>query len=389
MTVEMASLKAELSPEAASGSNLSGQRYQRYLQFVDRQRRSAEAGNLKLAPDGLWLSITENCNFKCVGCYTEGLFKKTYVDLDEFRRMLPPASEKVPFISLTEGEAFLHPRLADILDICKSVHPEATLDLVTNGSIPPKGEKRRAMSLIDSLGISIDGATKKTYETIRKGGNFERFLANVKEIVAIRNECGKPGVMEFSFTAMTTNIKELSGVVRIAAEFGIPNVYFQPMEMREAEIVARIGPFHLSNMPTEEVYQATEAAISLGSRLGVSVYGASSMTRPAVGGVQAEQAQSGVSSVEAVRTCQFFWQKPFQYVRSDGQYHVLPCCYMLKSDAYTLSERYGLRFPVPEDVSTVYNSLEYWQMRADLAEGKLDSVCGGCAQAQTFPWADE
>jgi hypothetical protein len=28
-------------------------------------------------------------------------------------------------------------------------------------------------------------------------------------------------------------------------------------------------------------------------------------------------------------------------------------------------------------------------MRTDLAEGKLDDLCGGCLQAKTFPWSEK
>jgi pyruvate-formate lyase-activating enzyme len=364
-------------------------RYQRYLDFVRRQRKLALDGALKLAPDGLWLSITENCNFRCVGCYTEGLFKKTYVSIDEVRRMLPASETKFTYISLTEGEAFLHPQLCEIIELCKATHPESVIDLVTNASIPIRGRSRRAVSLIDSLGVSIDGATKETYESIRKGGNFERFLANTKEIVAVRADCGNPKDLEFSFTAMSTNIAELVGVVEIAAEIGVPNVYFQPMEIRDPEIVARVGAFNLSRMAVEDVYRITDEAIATGKALGVAVYGAPSMVRqsgPVMGADDPIEVESRRD--EAVCTCQFFWSKPFQYVRDGERYQVLPCCYMLKSDALKISHRYGLHYEKPEDVLKVYNSPGYWRMRQDLAAGALHEFCGGCMQAMTHPWKE-
>ncbi len=261
---EPGSIDAGLPPMKALSPRL-----RRYLNFVDSRRRLAANGGLRLAPDGVWLSVTENCNFRCVGCYTEGLFKKTYVSIDDVRNMLSENDARFTYISLTEGEAFLHPELCEIIELCKAMHPEALIDLVTNASIPVRGKCRTAVSLIDSLGVSIDGAIKETYEKIRKGGNFERFLANARDIAAVRIECGRPKLLEFSFTAMTENIAELPGVVRIAAELGIPNVYFQPMEMREKEIIDRVGAFHLGRMPIEEVYRMTDEAMAVGKALGV------------------------------------------------------------------------------------------------------------------------
>ncbi len=200
---EPGSIDAGLPPMKALSPRL-----RRYLNFVDSRRRLAANGGLRLAPDGVWLSVTENCNFRCVGCYTEGLFKKTYVSIDDVRNMLSENDARFTYISLTEGEAFLHPELCEIIELCKAMHPEALIDLVTNASIPVRGKCRTAVSLIDSLGVSIDGAIKETYEKIRKGGNFERFLANARDIAAVRIECGRPKLLEFSFTAMTENIAD-------------------------------------------------------------------------------------------------------------------------------------------------------------------------------------
>jgi organic radical activating enzyme len=394
MTQEAASAAQDTPtpPHSGTWQGVSA-RYDRYLEFVAAQSALAAAGALTLQPDGLWLSITENCNFRCVGCYTEGLFKKTYVSVEDVRRMISNTDVKYSYISLTEGEAFLHPQLCEIIELCKALHPEAAIDLVTNASIPLRGNFRRAMSMIDSLGVSIDGATKATYEAIRVGGNFERFLQNARDIVAVQAESGNPKFVEFSFTAMSSNIGELPGVVRIAAEIGVQNVYFQPMEMRDAEIIARVGAFNLHTMPVEDVYRITDEAIAVGKALGVAVYGAGSMIRPQEAAPDPSSAQTPAETQdsrddEAVRTCQYFWNKPFQYVRAGDKFQVLACCYMLKSDAQKISTRYGLEFDTPVDSVEVYNSPAYWQMRRDLAHGALDEFCGGCMQAMTHPWQE-
>ena len=378
------------------GQFVPSPQYRRYMEHFESANRDAKEGKLQLVPEGLWISITENCNFKCVGCYMEGLFKKTYLSVDELKLMLDGNDAKFDYISLTEGEAFLHPTLCEIIEYCKEHHPEAKVDLVTNGSVAIRGKYRRAISLIDSLGVSIDGARKETYESIRRGGNFERFLANVREIVAVQKETGSPAAIEFSFTAMTTNIGELPDVVRIAADVGIKNVYVQPMEMRDQEIIDRVGPYHIDNMPIEDVYRITDEARQVGRTLGVAFYGAQSLMRPrrkapepqAVA-AEPDLVRDGAASEMAIRMCQYFWHKPFQYVREGSRFQVLPCCYMLKSDAAKVASRYGLDFERPRSTVEVYNSDAYWQMRRDLVEGKLNDLCGGCRQAQTFPWKEK
>lgn len=390
MTAEhegMGAATDKVSQARKDGTGTPPTRMAAYRAEVDRRHALAKSGELSYLPDGLWLSITENCNFRCVGCYTEGLFKKTYVTPDEVRRMVEGNPGAFRYVSLTDGEAFLHPQLCDIIEICREAQPEALIDLVTNASIPPKGRFRQALTMVDSLGVSIDGACSETYEAIRRGGNFDRFLQNTREIVAIRSESGNPRVLEFSFTAMTTNIGELPEVVRLAAELGIPKVYAQPMEMQDPEIIERVGEFHLSKMPQETLYEITDRARAVGVETGVKVALAGYLRRPPA--KAAPRLADDISPHQRrfdVRSCQYPYLKPFQYQRAGERFRVLPCCYMLKSAADVVADRYGLEFNKPRPVAEVYNSKGYWRFRKDLAAGRADDLCGGCMQARTYPW---
>jgi pyruvate-formate lyase-activating enzyme len=360
-----------------------------YLDVVTRRRDLSLSGKTRLAPDGLWIAITENCNFRCIGCYREGLFKKTYVSVDEVRRMLQDdRGHSYDYISLTTGEAFLHPEFCDIIEACREAQPQAEIDVISNCSIPLKGRFRKAVSMIDKLGLSIDGARAETFESIRIGGNFAKFVENAREICAIRKETGKPSQLGFSFTAITRNIAELPDVVRLAAELGVPLVYAQPMEMDHPEIIARTGRFHLRHMPIEEVYRISDAAVAVGKALGVQVDLAGYLIRPdPAQGHEAETlAEPSSADIEReVRQCQYPYLKPFQYVRSGQKFRVLPCCYMVETMADVMADRYGMDYDSPPPVVDQYNSEEYWRFRTDLAAGKCADICGNCLQARTYP----
>ncbi len=95
-----------------------------YLEVVARRRALSLSGEKLIAPDELWLSVTENCNFRCVGCWREGMFKKTYLSIDEARRILDDnKGHKFKNISMTSGEGFLHPQLCDIIELCREKIP--------------------------------------------------------------------------------------------------------------------------------------------------------------------------------------------------------------------------------------------------------------------------
>jgi molybdenum cofactor biosynthesis enzyme MoaA len=372
-------------------------RYGEYLAYVEDAYSRAERGEFHLAPPAiLWVAITENCNLKCVGCYTEGLFKKVYIDVADMRRLLSSVGSGFECISLTEGEAFLHPKLCDIIEICKEHHPDADVWVISNGTIPIKGRYRRAVSLIDRLGLSIDGATKATYEGIRVGANFERFIENVREIVAIRKETGFPRHLGFSFTATRTNLPELAGVVRLAHALGVPLVWAQPMEIKNEEVGRRIAAIHIDTMPKPEIRRLMEEAQAEAKRLGVQFHSAVALwpdEEEVTDKTGSEDLSDGFAAVRqeivdelAVRMCQYTWREDFQFLKVGEAFQIVPCCYMDRSAAGILAKRYGFSYDQLPTSDALFNSAEFWRFRRDLALGKMGDVCGMCQAAKTYPW---
>jgi MoaA/NifB/PqqE/SkfB family radical SAM enzyme len=371
-------------------------RYGEYLAYVEDAYVKAQRGEFHLEPPAiLWLAITENCNLKCVGCYTEGLFKKVYIDVADVRRLLSSVGSGFQCISLTEGEAFLHPKLCDIIEICKELHPDADVWVISNGTIPIKGRYRQAVSLIDRLGLSIDGATKPTYEGIRVGANFERFIENVRDIVAIRKETGFPRHLGFSFTATRTNLPELAGVVRLAHELGVPLVWAQPMEIKNAEVGRRIADIYIETLPKREIRRLMEEARDEAKRLGVRFHSATALwpeiPDEAEGEPEETRAATGQEIIDelAVRMCRYTWREDFQFLKVGEKFQIVPCCYMDRSAAGILAKRYGFDYGEVPTADALFNSAEFWRFRRDLALGKMGDVCGTCQAAKSYAWEPE
>jgi MoaA/NifB/PqqE/SkfB family radical SAM enzyme len=366
--------------------------YREYMRHLEESLALAQSGELKLGCTALWISITENCNLKCIGCWREGLFKKVYTEVEEVRALLAASSGQYEFISLTDGEAFLHPKFCDILEACREFHPEATIFVISNGTIAIKGRFREAVALIDRLGLSIDGSTAETYESIRRGANFARFIENVRDIVAVRRETGFPRHIGFSFTVTRINLPELPGVVRIAHELGVDEVYAQVMEIKHPDIAERISDIHLDTMPREEVRRLMLEAQETARALGVTFSFADALDPNFLAGGPGHQLdaealfEQKVETELAVRLCQYPWVGDFQLVRDGDRYNVLPCCYMEKEVAPELARRYGLSYDRIVSAEEIFNSPPYWALRRGLAKGELAGICGDCAAAKSYPW---
>ena len=78
---------------------------------------------------------------------------------------------------------------------------------------------------VDIIAISLDGANSETNNKIRRGGNFDKIITDLKNIVARKKSLGinRP-YMNFVFCAMVSNFKELPELVKIAADIGLDEV---------------------------------------------------------------------------------------------------------------------------------------------------------------------
>ncbi len=78
---------------------------------------------------------------------------------------------------------------------------------------------------MNQINVSIDAATKQTYERIRVGSKFERVIDNIRAVNRAKEELRSdtPRVC-FNVTLMRSNIEELPDIIRLAHELGVEGV---------------------------------------------------------------------------------------------------------------------------------------------------------------------
>jgi len=115
-----------------------------------------------------------------------------------------------------------------MLQVCKDY--DVNTYVLSNGMLLTQEiiEQIVKSGLIDSLGISFDGADKKTVEGIRTGVNHEKVLENIRSIVESKKRHNKkiPNI-SFACCLMRRNIKELPELIEMAAKIGISKVFCQ------------------------------------------------------------------------------------------------------------------------------------------------------------------
>jgi radical SAM protein with 4Fe4S-binding SPASM domain len=157
--------------------------------FLHYRRKS---NLLPYLPVRLWVELTSHCNYRCIMCPNKDLSKeeKGFMEWDLYRKILEEAQAFVFDINLAHrGESLLHPRLVEAV---KSAKEEKMFTrLHTNGSLLSENLSQELIRAgLDRISFSFDGYDKETYEKIRKGGNFDQTVANIKQFLEIKKENG-------------------------------------------------------------------------------------------------------------------------------------------------------------------------------------------------------
>jgi MoaA/NifB/PqqE/SkfB family radical SAM enzyme len=97
-------------------------------------------------------------------------------------------------------------------------------NLQTNGLLMKKmfGRLDKILTRIDVLNISIDGATKQTYELLRRGGQFEKLLENLEFIKDYHEQFR----IRFHMVVQKSNWHEMSKMLELADQFNAHEVIF-------------------------------------------------------------------------------------------------------------------------------------------------------------------
>ncbi len=171
-------------------------------------------------PRDMLLGFDASCNLSCPSC-RRGLFVETDEQIerkwnlaDDFLQKYSGKTERIWLSG--DGEVFFSKLYRRMLD-----HPalksRRIISILSNGMLMNKLTWERYLDTYKSVDVvvSIDGATKETYEKLRRGGKFEVICANLEFLGDMR----KQGIIEsfqINFVLQSENIKELA----LMAEWG-------------------------------------------------------------------------------------------------------------------------------------------------------------------------
>lgn len=231
-----------------------------------RLRAGSSAGELL----GVSIDTTSVCNLRCTICsLDENYGNQGVMTLETFGRLSEdlPSLRQLAFSS--SAEPLMNRDLPEMLKRAKGAGIGAT-SLTTNGTFLDEETARTLISGgLSALEISIDGATKETFEETRVGAKFETVIENVGRLVDLKAELlsATPHV-SIRFVLRRQNLHELEAMLDLARSLSVNHVVVNGLEPYTSEMAEETlyGPEIDS-----ELEQRFRALAARGLRLGMRV----------------------------------------------------------------------------------------------------------------------
>ena len=320
-------------------------------------------------PEKLQVEVTASCNLRCRMCivrYRPTLPRSASMSFETFKRLLDAMPSVREVVLQGIGEPLLAPDLYEMIAYASA--RGAFVEFNSNATLLTRRAGERLIEAgLSAIHISLDGASKQTYEFVRDGATFETVERNIVGFMNLRRErrAARPSV-SLVMVLMRRNLHELPDLVHRAARWGIREVFTQnishdfsdaPRATYEA-IAAYVNDQTIVGLPPDEVEEAfaraRQAAVSEGVVLRLPH-------------VQDDARPVHIDGVTVA--CDWPWRGA--YVSYTGE--MLPCCMVMGTDRITLGNVHQRSFV------EIWESDTFSRFRQGLVDGEPHAVCRGCS----------
>jgi MoaA/NifB/PqqE/SkfB family radical SAM enzyme len=318
----------------------------------------------------LWdieFEITTNCYLRCIMC-EHTYFDKSYLNqnitFENFKKVLDPV-KNLKWINVTgEGSSFLNPDFLKILRYLKSRN--IYVDFTHDFFYMTDEIARELINLgIERIYVSIDAATKETYEKIRVGSNFDKVTGNIKRFVELKKEMKSPiPELCFRMNFFKDNVHEVEKLLDLIHSFGTAKDLGDEPSLNVVSILEfEQTKGWVVEIPKEVVERVDRKA----KKYGIAVY----WSHP----THVEEKKPPLDYCIA-------WTEPYVMIRG----HVVPCCGVLMSNKRPFLEKFAFGNVYEKSLKEIWDSKRYRQFRRMIVNpnAKVPILCAGCRSFNTM-----
>jgi len=299
---------------------------------------AAGSGRAPGGPVSAFIEPTNVCNLRCplcacgTGVFTRPRGRMSYM---AFRRIIDSLPSSVRELYLWgQGEPFMAPGFLDMVRYASSRGFRTVTS--TNGHFLDEPDIIIDSGL-DVLIVSVDGTDAGTYESYRRGGDFEKVVEGISRLSEAIKKKGRGPVVELQCIATRDTVSGLVGFESFAASLGVRHAVVKTVQAASME---NGGSFLPEDMDLTRY------------------------RRNGKGGLEPERRfPLGNRCLRIYYSLQIDWQG-----------NVLPCCFD-KDSEFVMGNVFN------DTVGTIWNSPEFRSFRRTLAiKGRVFPMCRDCTE---------
>ena len=184
----------------------------------------------------LRLAIDDSCNLRCPSCrkglifHREGSAFTLGIRLaDKINDWLHGYAHPIQVHIGSDGDPFASHVYRHFMEQTPE-RDNIKYSLLTNGLMFKEFHTRipYVINNLQELGVSIDGATKETYEKLRLGGKWEKILEGLECMAEQKQKHGFRFIMHF--VVQKDNYHEMEDIIQLGRDHGADRVWLNKME---------------------------------------------------------------------------------------------------------------------------------------------------------------
>jgi hypothetical protein len=176
-------------------------------------------------PSYVLLAFDQSCNLSCPSCRSHVITEKLEMQTKKEELIgssIAPLLKQAKVLQINPaGELFVSRPLRRLLSkLNKADYPDLRLSIISNGMLLNQREWDKfpgIHDMVEAIRVSTDGATKSTFEKLRRGGRWEIFCDNLKFMAGLKDR-NTISFFALSFTYQIDNFREMPAFVDMCEE---------------------------------------------------------------------------------------------------------------------------------------------------------------------------
>lgn len=178
------------------------------------------------------LGIDNSCNLSCPSCRTNKIFHKKGIKLssgiklaDKILNYIQQTNDNILVHVGSDGDPFASLVYRYFIRNCPK-KKNISFSLQTNGLLIEKMYKKNKwlFQQTKKIGVSVDGCTAESYESLRRGGKFSVLLSNLSFLKDLKMKYKFR--LEFHCVVQKGNVHQLNDYAHFAMDYNADEIFF-------------------------------------------------------------------------------------------------------------------------------------------------------------------